>query len=53
MGRERSELAPDMRSHPHGNCVIFYRELATGVQVIRVISRYRDIDAMFEENYRR
>ena len=47
MGRERSELAPHLRSFPAGSHVIFYRPLDDGVEIIRVLHGARDIDAMF------
>jgi toxin ParE1/3/4 len=42
-GRGRSELAADVRSFPVGNYVIFYRAIDDGVEVIRVLNGYRDI----------
>lgn len=44
-GRDRSELAPDLRSLPVGNYVLFYRPTADGIEVVRVLSGFRDIDA--------
>jgi toxin ParE1/3/4 len=44
-GRERPELAPSLRSFPIGNYVIFYLPLDKGVDVVRVLSGYLDIDA--------
>jgi toxin ParE1/3/4 len=44
-GRERPELAPSLRSFPIGNYVIFYLPLDNGVDVVRVLSGYLDIDA--------
>jgi len=47
IGRTREELAPGVRSLPLGNYVIFYRAAKPGIEVIRVLSGYRDIDALF------
>ena len=47
MGRERSELLLGIRSFPLGRYLIFYRIVAETLQVVRVISGYRDLDAMF------
>jgi toxin ParE1/3/4 len=47
MGRERSELAPHLRSFPSGSYVIFYRRLDDGIEIIRVLHGARDIDAIF------
>ena len=42
-GRERSELAPDLRSFPVGNHVVFYRRIDAGVLIVRVLHGARDI----------
>ena len=47
MGRSRSELAPDLRSFPIGNYIIFYRPADNGVQILRVVRGSRDIEALF------
>lgn len=47
MGRERPELAPNLRSFPVGNYVIFYRPTTDGVGIARVLHGSRDIDALF------
>jgi toxin ParE1/3/4 len=49
MGRSRPELAPDLRSFPVGNYVIFYRPLENGIEVMRVLSTARDIDTLFQK----
>ncbi len=43
LGRKRPDLAPDLRSLPVGNYVIFYRLVEGGVQLIRVLHGFRDI----------
>lgn len=45
MGRKRPELGEALRSFPIGNYVIFYLPNDEGIEIIRVLSRYRDIDA--------
>ena len=47
IGRERSELAPNLRSFPKGRYLIFYRIQGEALQVVRILSGYRDIDALF------
>jgi len=47
MGRRREDLAPSLRSFPVGRYVIFYRPGERGIQVVRVLSAYRDIAALF------
>jgi toxin ParE1/3/4 len=48
LGRKQSDLAPDLRSLPVGNYVIFYRPVPDGIYVIRVLHGSRDIPAQFE-----
>jgi len=47
IGRERPELLPGMRSFPVGRYLIFYRIAEETLQVVRVLSGYRDLDALF------
>jgi toxin ParE1/3/4 len=47
MGRRRPEHGPNLRSFPVGNYIIFYRPADNGVQILRVVSGSRDIDALF------
>ena len=44
-GRERSELMPGLRSFPVGNYIIFYVPLPDGIEVVRVMSGYQDVDS--------
>jgi toxin ParE1/3/4 len=48
LGRRREDLAPDLRGFPVGNFVIFYRPIADGIQVIRVLHGARDLPAIFD-----
>jgi toxin ParE1/3/4 len=43
IGAHRDELAAGLRSFPRGNYVIFYRPVAGGIEVIRVLHGARDI----------
>ena len=43
MGRKVEELAPNLRSFPVGNYLIFYRPLEDGMQLIRLVHGARDI----------
>lgn len=47
MGRTREELAPNLRSFPVGNYIIFYRPIKNGVEIARVLSGARDLNAIF------
>jgi toxin ParE1/3/4 len=44
-GRARPDIAPDIRSFPIGNYVVFYMALDDGVEIIRILSGYQDIQA--------
>jgi plasmid stabilization system protein ParE len=47
LGRPRDELLPGIRSFPIGRYVLFYRVGADTIQIVRVLSAYRDVDALF------
>lgn len=44
MGRARDEIAPSLRSFPVGDYLILYKPIENGVQIVRVVSGYRDLD---------
>jgi len=46
-GRGRPELAPDLRSKPHGRYVIFYTAGEQAVRIERVLHGARDVEAEF------
>jgi toxin ParE1/3/4 len=48
MGRQRDDLAPELRSLPFGNYVIFYYPLHDGILVARVFHGAREVDAEFQ-----
>jgi len=48
LGRKRPDLAPELRSLPVGNYIIFYRPVNDGIQVIRVLHGARDLPPLFE-----
>jgi toxin ParE1/3/4 len=52
LGRDRSELAPGMRSVAQGNYVIFFRYLGTALEVVTVLEGHRDIVAYFDDGTR-
>jgi toxin ParE1/3/4 len=43
IGRKVEELAPDLRSFPVGNYLIFYRPVEDGIQLIRLLHGAREI----------
>ncbi len=49
IGRPRAELARGLRSFPLGSYLIFYREAEDGIEVVRVLSGYRDLPPLFTE----
>jgi toxin ParE1/3/4 len=56
MGRKRNELLPLLRSFPVDDYLIFYRAMsptgyayAGGIEILRIVSGYRNLDALFDE----
>lgn len=49
IGREREELAPGIRSFPVARYLIFYRPIAGGIEIVRVLHGSRDIDSLLSE----
>jgi toxin ParE1/3/4 len=49
MGRLWNELVPPLRSFPVDRHLIFYRSVAGGIQIMRIVSGYRDLSAIFPE----
>jgi len=47
MGQRRPEFGLDLRTFSVGNYVIVYRPFAEGVEIVRVVSGYRDFEALF------
>ena len=50
MGRSRPELAPELRSFPVGQYVIFYLPRPNGVEIVRVLHVARDIESILQED---
>jgi toxin ParE1/3/4 len=49
MGRNRDELMENVRSFPLDDYLIFYSPIAAGIEVLRVVSGYRDLESLFSE----
>ena len=47
LGRERPELAPDLRSFPVGDYLLYYRPVAEGIELVRVLHGRRDVRQAF------
>jgi toxin ParE1/3/4 len=50
MGRRRDELAPALRSFPMEQYLISYCLMEGGIEIVRVVSGYRDLEALFTES---
>jgi toxin ParE1/3/4 len=50
MGRKADHLEPGLRSFPVGDYLIFYRLDNQQVEVVRVLSGYRDLEAIFSSD---
>ncbi|NJN38450.1 MAG: type II toxin-antitoxin system RelE/ParE family toxin [Acaryochloridaceae cyanobacterium CSU_3_4] len=48
MGRLWNDLIPPLRSFPVDRYLIFYRLVPGGIQIMRIVSGYRDLGAIFE-----
>jgi len=47
IGRQRNELASELRSFPVKSYVIYYRCCERGIEIIRILSSARDIDSIW------
>jgi toxin ParE1/3/4 len=47
LGQQRPEFGSNLRTFSVGNYVIVYRPFAEGVEIARVVSGYRDFEALF------
>jgi toxin ParE1/3/4 len=50
MGQRYEILAPNLRGLPVRNYIIFYRPTQQGISIERILSGYRDLEALFSEN---
>ncbi len=46
MGRSRDELVAGLRSFPVENYAVYYRKLAVGIEIVRILHGARDIPAL-------
>ncbi|MFB2917884.1 type II toxin-antitoxin system RelE/ParE family toxin [Aerosakkonema funiforme] len=47
LGRSYAELKPNLRGIPLMGYIIFYQVVETGVEIVRVVSAYRDLKSLF------
>lgn len=50
LGRSYGEIRPNLRGVPLMNYVILYQVIDGGVEIVRVISAYRDLGSIFSED---
>ena len=50
MGKSYENLALQLRGVLTGNYIIFYRPIENGIEVVRILSRYRDLEVMFSDS---
>lgn len=50
LGIARDEIEVDLRSFPVDRYVIFYRKIAEGIEIIRVLHGARDLNIIFNMN---
>jgi toxin ParE1/3/4 len=49
IGRPREDLRPALRSFAVGSYLLFYRAVADGIEIVRVLHGRRDIGAVFAD----
>lgn len=52
IGRSRAEVLPDVRSLPVKAYMLYYRPIAGGIELVRVLHSSRDIDATLDKDLR-
>jgi toxin ParE1/3/4 len=50
MGRSYDDIKPSLQGLPLAGYIIFYRIIDDGIEIIRVISGYRDLKSLFLED---
>ena len=48
LGRSRDELFPGIRSLPIEQYLIFYHLQEEEIEIVRIVSEYQDLDALFK-----
>ncbi len=47
LGRPRDEIRPELRSHPCGRHIIFYRKFQNQIEVMRILHQRMDVKKHF------
>ncbi len=50
MGRSYGNIKVDLRGIPLDSYVILYRVINSGIEIVRVVSGYRDLESLFTES---
>jgi toxin ParE1/3/4 len=50
MGRSYDDIKPSLRGLSLAGYIIFYRIIDDGIEIIRVVSGYRDLESLFLED---
>ncbi len=48
MGRSYNDIEPSLRGIPLDNYIILYRLIDNGIEIVRVVSGYRNLEYLFE-----
>lgn len=50
MGRSYASIQPNLRGVPLDGYIIFYRITDSGIEIVRVVSGYRNLESLFAED---
>ncbi|PSB01029.1 type II toxin-antitoxin system RelE/ParE family toxin [Merismopedia glauca] len=50
MGRSYADIKENLRGLPIDSYIIFYRPTNTGIEIIRVVSGYRNLESLFTDS---
>ncbi len=50
MGRSYGNIKPELRGVPLDSYIILYRVINNGIEIVRVVSGYRDLESLFAES---
>ncbi len=50
MGRSYAEISPQIRGVPINKYIILYRLIENGVEIVRVVSGYRNLESLFSDD---
>lgn len=50
IGRSYADIEPSLRGVPLEGYIILYRVIEDGVEIVRVVSGYRDLESLFSES---